>query len=145
MERPVILMIDDDAEDQRLVQQAVSDVNKNSRFVALTDGRALDQYMLNQPPYDNKKRYPKPDLVLLDIYMSAIDGWQCLRQLKASKEHASIPTIIYSASSDSLDPPVAYASGANAYIRKPDNYPEIVDVMRAVFGYWLCVVEGTHD
>ena len=66
-----------------------------------------------------RARADKPDLVLLDIMMPGLDGWQVLERLKGDRATAGIPVAILSARAETRDPALWRGRGAVAYIAKP--------------------------
>lgn len=71
-------------------------------------------------------REEKPDLIILDVMLPEMDGYDVLRTLKANKETASIPVIMLSAKSEVLDKVVGLELGADDYITKPFSPREVV-------------------
>lgn len=74
----------------------------------------------------------KPDLILLDIMMDGMDGYEFCRRLRASEEHRDIPVIFLSAKSDELDKVLGLELGGDDYITKPFSIKEISSRIKAV-------------
>lgn len=68
----------------------------------------------------------KPDIVILDIMMPGIDGYEVCRRLKATPETASIPVIFATALSDNTDETKGFEAGAVDYVTKPIVAPVVV-------------------
>jgi CheY-like chemotaxis protein len=71
----------------------------------------------------------KPDLILLDIMMPRIDGYEVVRRLRADTEHAGIPIIMLSAKAQDADVQKGVDAGVNEYITKPFSPPYLVEVV----------------
>jgi CheY-like chemotaxis protein len=71
----------------------------------------------------------KPDLILLDIMMPRIDGYEVVRRLRADAEHAGIPIIMLSAKAQDADVQKGVDAGVNEYITKPFSPPYLVEVV----------------
>lgn len=76
----------------------------------------------------NKIKDRSPDLLLLDLWMPVLSGDQVLKIIRGTKEIENLPVIILSASVDGND--IANNAGANAFIPKPFNMDEVVDVIK---------------
>lgn len=74
----------------------------------------------------------KPDLILLDVMMEGMDGYEFCRRLRASGEHRDIPVIFLSAKSDELDKVLGLELGGDDYITKPFSIKEISSRIKAV-------------
>jgi len=71
----------------------------------------------------------KPDLIILDIMMAGMDGYEVLRTLRANDDTKNIPVVMVSALSDSKEIAKAYELGANNYITKPIVIPQLLKVV----------------
>ncbi|MDF1534910.1 MAG: response regulator [bacterium] len=74
-----------------------------------------------------KAREERPDLVLLDIYMAGLSGFEVCRMLKEEPETASIPVIMLTAGAQKDEVSEGYASGADDYIIKPFEPGELIE------------------
>ncbi len=79
-------------------------------------------------------RHKKPDLILLDLMMPGIDGWEVYRQMRADKELMEIPVIIVTAKAQSIDKVLGLQVAKVAdYITKPFGPKELVSSIERVF------------
>ncbi|RME99675.1 MAG: DNA-binding response regulator [Chloroflexi bacterium] len=79
-------------------------------------------------------RQEKPDLVLLDLMMPDIDGWEVYRQMKASKELANIPVIVVTARAQSIDKVLGLqVAKVDDYITKPFGPKELLASIHRIF------------
>ena len=132
--RPVLLLVEDNAFDEALTLRAFNKQNTTSSIVVTRDGAEALSYLIGhpgQPPGD------LPKLVLLDLNLPGIDGFEVLRRLRAHQRSRLLPIVILTSSLDEKDLARCYALGANSYIRKPVDYTEFVKVASALSDYWL--------
>jgi two-component system response regulator VicR len=83
----------------------------------------------------DKIRAEKPDLILLDLMMPGVDGWEVYRQLKADEELQDIPVIVVTAKAQSIDKVLGlHIARVEDYITKPFGPQELLESIRRVFG-----------
>lgn len=68
----------------------------------------------------------KPDLILLDIMMPVMDGFQVLRKLKSQEETKNIPVIMLTARGQEKDVVTGFGAGAADYVTKPFSFAELI-------------------
>ena len=85
-----------------------------------------------------------PSLILLDLNMPGIQGLEVLTRLKNDPELRSIPTVVFSSSSNPKDVCSCYAQGANGYMIKPINYTDLERTLRGLVEYWKTVMVLPH-
>lgn len=80
-------------------------------------------------------RREKPDLILLDLMMPDVDGWEVYRQMKADEELRNIPVIVVTAKAQSIDKVLGlYIAKVDDYITKPFGPQELLDSVEKVLG-----------
>ena len=109
-----ILMVDDHPESLRLLSQLLS--KRGYKVRPTRDGKLALNFALSSPP----------DLILLDILMPGMDGYQVCEQLKACPETKDIPVIFISSLNEVFDKVKAFSLGAVDYITKPFQTEEVV-------------------
>ncbi|GBF06231.1 response regulator4 [Deinococcus aerius] len=77
-----------------------------------------------------------PDLILMDVNMPRLGGLETLAQLKADPDLRHIPVVMLTTSSDPRDIDQAYALGANAFVTKPVNLPDFLQVVEQLLSFW---------
>jgi len=118
---PLILVVEDAPDNQVLVEQVFQD--SGYRVTCIQDGQAaLDWLETNYP-----------DLILLDLSLPEVDGWEVARQLKASYRTSQIPIIAVTAHAMKGDKESAIASGCDDYLTKPLD----IDLLEACVKQWL--------
>lgn len=120
MNEPASVLVTDDDEDLRMLCRLHLE-RGGFRVIQAADGKqALET-----------ARTERPDLILLDLMMPVMDGWECLAALKADPSLQRIPVFIITGKNQREDQTRAFASGAEAFIPKPFQGSELVTVIRA--------------
>ena len=127
-----IVMADDDIDDQALVKQAFRNVNVNHVFTSVYNGVQLMEFLLKRGSYRNAVESP-PDLIIMDIRMNLLDGFETISTLRNYKELQKIPIYILSNSSNAEDRDRGRQLGVRAFYSKPDNPDEWPQITRNIF------------
>jgi CheY-like chemotaxis protein len=136
-----ILIADDDAEDTMLIRDALKESRLKNGIQSVEDGEELMQYLRNEGKYSDKKKYPTPGIILLDLNMPKMDGREALKEIKADKNLRSIPIVILTTSKAEEDILKTYNLGVSSFITKPVKFSTMVDVMKTLNKYWFEIVE----
>jgi DNA-binding response OmpR family regulator len=87
--------------------------------------------------YADRNIYPMPDLILLDLKLPRVDGFEVLRQIKSADILKRLPVVILTSSKDEGDRALSYDIGANSYLVKPVSFDGFLGVIKQIEGYWL--------
>jgi two-component system alkaline phosphatase synthesis response regulator PhoP len=82
-----------------------------------------------------RARAEKPDLIVLDIMMPKLDGYETCKRLKADPETKDVPVILLSAKGRNVDQKVGFEVGADDYITKPFSPRKLVERINAILGH----------
>ena len=82
-----------------------------------------------------KARAEKPDLIVLDIMMPKLDGYETCKRLKADAQTKDVPVILLSAKGRNVDQKVGFEVGADDYITKPFSPRKLVERINAILGH----------
>lgn len=134
---PCILLVDDSDMDVELAVTAFQEVGSLSRIQVATSGRAALDYLFGVGSDADRHMKPLPDIILLDLKMPVIDGFEVLRQIKNTPPLRRIPIIILTSSKEDRDRAEAYDTGANSYILKPISFAGFLSVVKIVEDYWI--------
>ncbi|MFX1282200.1 MAG: response regulator [Promethearchaeota archaeon] len=125
----VVLLVEDSPDHAFLIKRAISAVIQELNILWAKDGAEAIELIL--------KRGLRPDLILLDIKMPRMNGFEVLEILKNNKETAHIPIVILSTSANEKDVSRAYLLGTNCYITKPVEIADFQLKLRSIPVYWL--------
>ena len=132
-----ILLVEDNRMDVELTLDAFKEARLlNTIYVSPTGQDALD-YLFGRGKYADRITYPMPNLVLLDLKLPGVDGFEVLRQVKSAPILRRLPVIILTSSREEGDRALTYDIGANSYIVKPVSFNGFLDVIRQIEGYWI--------
>ncbi len=134
MKEKVVLLIEDNPDDVELTIKAFQKNGITNKIVVAHDGvEAID--MLFGP------NAIKPVVVMLDIKLPKVDGFEVLKRIKSDNGTKLIPIVILTSSKEEQDLFNSYALGANSYVRKPVDFDQFIDVVKHLGLYWLLVNE----
>jgi two-component system response regulator len=130
-----ILLVEDNAVDEKLALMAFKKCGVLNIAVARDGAEALDYLFAaggraGQP-------LTTPSVVLLDLKLPRMDGFEVLRRIRANEPTSALPVVILTASIEAVDLARAYASGANAYLRKPIDFVAFTEAAKLVCQFWL--------
>jgi two-component system response regulator len=132
-----ILLVEDNRMDVELTLDAFHEAKLlNTIHVASNGQEALD-YLFGRGAYADRNKFPMPNLVLLDLKLPGIDGFEVLRQIKSTPILKRLPVVILTSSKEEGDRALSYDRGANSYLVKPVSFDGFMGVVRQIEGYWL--------
>ena len=135
-----ILMADDDPDDRLLVEDAFAEIRLDNPLDFVADGVELMDYLHRRGAYTHLAGTPLPGLILLDLNMPRKNGREALHEIKQDEMLRKIPIVVLTTSRAEEDLLASYNLGANSFIVKPVTFDKLVEVIRVVTDYWLCIV-----
>lgn len=137
MDCATILLVEDNRNDETLTLRALKKNNiKNEVFVARDGVEALD-FLLCQGAHAGRDPRKMPDVVLLDLKLPRVDGFEVLRRMRADDRTKLLPVVILTSSNEERDRLSGYRLGANSYVRKPAEFEEFIEAVKQLGLYWL--------
>jgi CheY-like chemotaxis protein len=138
--RLYILLVDDDHADLALFGIAVDKTDLDIWLQTLTSGQQAIDYLEAKGVYADRSLHPLPDVVVLDLKMPQVSGFDFLAWRKASPVFASIPVVVLSGSDDSAEIRRTVEMGANKHMAKPSDLEGWKSLVREI---WDVGTEGT--
>lgn len=132
-----ILVAEDDGGYQLLLKSAFERVAVGARVRFVGDGLEAVRYLRGSGSFSDRRNFPFPDLVLLDIGMSHLNGIGVLEWLRQQEWIGHVPVIILSHSEAQGDVDLAHELGANAYLLKPIGTTELEGLALAIECFWV--------
>ena len=130
-----ILLIEDNQDHAELIVDTLAALHQKNTVVHVSHGEEAIAYLRHQAPYD-KDGHQNPDLILSDIKMPFMNGFEVLSELKEDTQLRYIPIIMISTSSTAKDVHKCYELGASGYLSKPLQYKEFIKKIEAFSLYW---------
>lgn len=131
---PVVLLVDDDPDDARIVRETVADGDDSADLLVATDGTDAIAYLCDRA---DDRTVPPPDLVLLDPSIPNADGRELLEAVKTEPALACVPVVVLSGTVTCEEAATFYREHANAVLRKPTDTSDFADVIRSLERFWL--------
>lgn len=146
MNKPAhILLVEDNRMDVELTLDAFREARLLNTVHVAPNGQAALDYLFGRGQYADCHAFPRPNLILLDLKLPGIDGFEVLRQIKSTPVLKRLPVIILTSSKDEGDRALSYDTGANSYLVKPVSFDGFLDVVRQIEGYWLLLNVGPPE
>ncbi|MEQ1528673.1 MAG: response regulator [Methylococcales bacterium] len=132
-----ILLVDDNRMDVELALDAFKEVKFANQIEIAGNGQQALDYLLGVGSYADRSRYPFPDLILLDLKMPGMDGFDVLKKIKGTPLIKRLPVVILTSSHEEGDRALSYDTGANSYLVKPVSFAGFLEVVKKIQDYWL--------
>jgi len=130
-----VLLVEDDPGDVLMVREALSDQGL-SRLTSVRDGVDALRFLRKEDEFSNVER---PDLILLDLNLPRKDGREVLAEVKGDEDLCSIPVVVLTTSRAEEDVMSSYQLHANAYVTKPVDFEQFIDVTRRIESFFTDV------
>src|SRR6266545_3840742 len=140
-----ILLVEDDEADILLLRRAFRNAHIANPLIEVRDGQAAIQYLTGEGDYADRNRYPIPFLILLDLRLPKLSGFEVIAWLRDQPELANLIVVVLTASDHVPDVKKARDLGANSYLVKPGNFEEMVEMVKRIKGRWLLVGKLPED
>ncbi len=129
-----VLLVEDNPDHAELAQRALKKGAPDAQVVWSKDGQeALDVLARCRDGGPDGR----PDLILLDIQMPKVNGYEVVRRIKEDPVLRTIPVVMMTTSDQAKDVSMCYAAGANSYVTKPVSFTELIHRIESVKLYWL--------
>ncbi len=141
MSTKVILLVEDNPDDELLTLRALKKTGVQNDVVIARDGVEALDYLFARGPYSGRDPAVMPQLILLDLKLPRVDGFEVLRRLRSEERTRLLPVVILTSSREQRDMLDGYGLGANSYVRKPVDFEQFVRAVDLLKLYWLVLNE----
>jgi CheY-like chemotaxis protein len=142
-EATMFLLVEDDRNDVFLVEREFCVAPVNIHLAVVANGAEAVRYLEGQGEYKDRSHFPLPEVILLDLKMPKLNGFEFLQWLRTRAPECSrhIPVVVMSSSGDKADVSRAYFLGANSYMVKPIDWKSFRERINVLGVYWANHVE----
>jgi len=133
-----ILLAEDDPGHTRLIEKNLRRANIKNEIAFATNGQEALDYLFCEGAYAHNK-HASHLLVMLDLNMPVLDGYQVLERMKNDERTKRIPVVVLTTTDDAREVARCYELGCNVYVTKPVDYEQFSDAIRKL-GLFLSVV-----
>jgi len=135
--RSKILLVEDSEDDIVLTKRALEKAKIANELVVARDGEEALLYLRGEGPYKDKAPDDLPAVVLLDLNMPRMSGFQFLKELRSDERLRLLPVVVLTSSREERDVLESYSLGANSYVQKPVSFDEFAESVKTLSTYWL--------
>jgi CheY-like chemotaxis protein len=132
-----ILLAEDNEDDVFLMQRAFKKARLNNPLRVVPDGEQTLAYLKGEGVYGDRKKYPYPSLLLLDIKMPGMNGLEVLSAVRKDPSLKRLVVIFLTSSNQQRDIKEAFDLNANSYLVKPAGTDGMTSVLETLKQYWL--------
>ncbi|MBE9157278.1 response regulator [Nodosilinea sp. LEGE 06152] len=132
-----ILLVEDNPKDVFLVQRAARKAGIATPLQVVNDGDAALEYLSGVAPYSDRAAYPIPVFVLLDLKLPRRSGAEVLSWIRQQPYLRRLPVVVLTSSREYADINRIYDLGANAYIVKPADLDQLVNILTTLNLHWI--------
>jgi two-component system response regulator len=129
-------LVEDTPDDEELTKMSLDRAGIRNPIHVARDGAEAVVFLLG----DEKRgieAQPLPLIVLLDLNLPKLDGFEVLTRLRAAPRTRRLPVVVLTSSNSEEDVVRSYDLGVNSYVRKPVEFGEFASAVRQVGLYWL--------
>ena len=128
------LLVEDNPADARLVKEAIAECEVKHRVDSVNDGEEAMDYLYKKGKYENCET---PSLIILDLNMPRKNGREVLNEIRNDDGLNLIPIIVLTTSDDRKDICDSYKYSANAFVTKPTDFEEFIEVIHSFIDFWF--------
>jgi CheY-like chemotaxis protein len=136
-EHAVILLAEDEEDYVLLIRHAFSKANIPNPLHVVWNGQEAISYLKGDGKYSNRDEYPLPDLLLLDLKMPRVNGFEVLQWIRQQPGLAPLRVLVLTSSDQIRDVNEAYRLGANSFLVKPLDFEDFTQLSQLIQEFWL--------
>jgi CheY-like chemotaxis protein/two-component sensor histidine kinase len=135
--RGTVLYVEDEESDALFMERAFAEKGLASALQVVGDGRAAIDYLSGAGKYGERSDFPLPTVVLLDLNLPQVPGFEVLRWMRNHPDFAATPVVVFSSSTREDDRAKARQLGANEFVTKPKSGMDFGGVVEMLREKWL--------
>ncbi len=142
MSEKTILLVEDNPDDEELTLMAFRQSHILNPVQVARDGVEAVDFLFGTGPHAGRDLSVMPTMILLDLKLPKLDGFEVLRRIRGDGRTRFIPVVILTSSKEDQDLVESYSLGCNSYIRKPVDFTQFIEAARQLGMYWLLLNEN---
>jgi CheY-like chemotaxis protein len=119
------------------VHLAFQRANLDHKLMIVSDGAQALDYLRGEGPYSDRTKFPMPSVVLLDLRMPGVDGFEVLKQVRHEPRLNCLPITVFTGSNDPEHHARAHELGANSVVVKPFKIERFFEAVKSITDFWL--------
>ncbi|HMJ17832.1 MAG TPA: response regulator [Gemmatimonadaceae bacterium] len=136
-----MLLAEDSASDADLILASLAKVSLAEATRVVHDGVETLDFVFCRGDYVDRQNEPPLRVIVLDVKLPNLDGFEVLREIKAHSRTRLIPIVLLTSSNIDADIARGYLLGANSYVQKPVDFEEFRETIRRLGLYWMTINE----
>ncbi len=142
MENKLILLVEDNPDDVALTLRAFKKANIANQIIVANNGVEALDYLFGTGLYQGRDISIQPEIILLDLKLPKLDGFEVLRTIRRDLRTKLLPVIVLTSSKEQQDVVESYGPAANTYVRKPVDFEESQQAVVNLGLFWLLINES---
>jgi len=139
--RPTLLVVEDNEDDIFFIERIFKQLDARCELKFARDGIEAVDYLSGKGRFKERSKFPLPTMILMDLKMPRMNGFEVLEWMQKQPELKLIPTIVVTSSTLQEDVTRAYRLGANAVMNKPVDKDSLLQMLKTFHIYWTDYVE----
>ena len=132
-----VLLVEDNPDDAELIAHAFGKAGIGNPMIVVDDGEKATDYVHGRSAYADRRRFPVPGIILLDLKLPRRSGFEVLEAIRVTEATRRVPVVVLTSSSQEDDIRRAYDVGANSYLVKPIGRDALVTMVRSLDAFWM--------
>jgi CheY-like chemotaxis protein len=138
---PTLLIVEDNEDDIFFMERIFKQMGARCDLRFVRDGVEAVEYLSGKGQFEDRVKNPLPTIILMDLKMPRMNGFEVLEWMQKQPEIKLIPTIVVTSSTMKEDVTRAYRAGANAVMNKPVDKDSLLQMLKTFHLYWTDYVE----
>ena len=131
-----VLLVEDDADDVFFLKRAFEKAGVGGLEQVVSDGQEAIAFLSGAGPYADRRAFPPPSHVILDLKLPKVSGLEVLEWVRTRGPRPDLPVAILSSSGEKVDRDRAHSLGIDGYFVKPSGQGELVSIVRTLANAW---------
>ena len=137
MQEPLILLVEDREDDVIMLRRSFQKAGITNPMQVVRDGEEAIYYLSGTEKFSDRVEFPLPELILLDLKMPKLDGFEVLRWIRSQRSFSGVRVVVLTSSESIKDVNLAYSLGANSFLVKATNFSDFVELSGFIADYWF--------